>query len=183
MNEQHECMSDVALTEETVLQALESVLDPEVPVSIRQLGLIQGVHLDENEVSVALVPTMLACPGREVIAEEIRQRLSQLVGERRVVVTWETRVIWTPRRVTASGRQQLQRWGVVAREPTPHGVRCPYCGSYQTRLNNAFGAAVCKAQFSCSICGSAFDVLRGALRPAPAEATSQSGDGDGSVHD
>jgi ring-1,2-phenylacetyl-CoA epoxidase subunit PaaD len=170
MNEQDERLSSAVVTEETILQLLDSVLDPEVPVSIRQLGLIQGVRLEQEQISVSLVPTMLACPGREAIAEEIRERLSGLPGGRRVVVSWETRVIWTPRRITRAGRQQLQHWGVVAREPTPRGVRCPYCGSYQTRLDNAFGAAVCKAQFSCDSCGSAFDVLRGALRPVPSDA-------------
>jgi ring-1,2-phenylacetyl-CoA epoxidase subunit PaaD len=153
----------VSLTEETVLQVLDTVLDPEVPVSIRQLGLIEEIRLDTEQIVVRLVPTMLACPARDAIAADIRERLSSLPGGRRVIVVWETRVIWTPRRITGQGREGLQQWGVVSEVRGAQKVRCPYCGSDHTRQDNLFGAAVCKAQFSCRACGSSFDVLRGAL--------------------
>ncbi|MBE3558380.1 MAG: DUF59 domain-containing protein [Ktedonobacteraceae bacterium] len=153
----------ISVTEETVLQMLDTVLDPEVPVSIRQLGLIQEIRLNLDQIVVRLVPTMLACPARDTIAADIRERLSSLPGGRRVVVAWETRVIWTPRRITGAGREGLQQWGIMSEAHEPQKVRCPYCGSDRTRQDNLFGAAVCKAQFSCRTCGSSFDVLRGAL--------------------
>lgn len=175
-------------TEEAILRELDNVLDPEVPVSIMQLGLVESAEVEGERILIRLIPTMLACPGRSVIAADIRERLGAAFGACEVVVRWETGVVWTPRRISADGRGQLQRWGVVATTPLQAQARrergaggdaggdaarlaaitCPYCGSDEVRRDNAFGAAVCKAQFSCLACRSSFDVLRGSLVCAPA---------------
>lgn len=94
--------------------ALDEVLDPELPISLPELGLIYGVELDGTTARVALTYTATACPCMEFIREDVTDRLEQEPWIDRVdlVEVWDPP--WTSDRITPRGRAKLRRLGVRA---------------------------------------------------------------------
>ena len=96
----------------TLWSALEEVMDPEVPVSLVDLGLIYDVRKADGRVEVDLSFTATACPAMGFIQEDIRDRLLSEPGVEAV----ETRIVWeppwTPDRITETGRRQLEGFGI-----------------------------------------------------------------------
>ena len=98
--------------EASLWAALTEVMDPEVPVSLVDLGLIYAVREADGAVEVDLSFTATACPAMGFIQEDIRERLLAEPGVRSV----ETRVVWeppwTPDRISEVGRRQLESFGI-----------------------------------------------------------------------
>lgn len=95
-----------------VLECLREVLDPEIPVSVVDLGLVYGVDVEGRRVRVRLTFTATACPCMEFIREDVRDRLEResWVGEVEIETVWDPP--WTTARVTPEGRRALKRMGV-----------------------------------------------------------------------
>ncbi len=100
------------ITEESVYAALRQVEDPELFVSIVDLGLIYEASLVENggkwDVFVKMTLTSPGCPaGPELVAnaKEAIQDLGEQVGEVKVEVTLTPP--WTPDRMTEEARDEL----------------------------------------------------------------------------
>lgn len=93
-------------------QALRDVLDPEIPVSVVDLGLICDIRRDRQDVEVDVTFTSTACPAIGFIKEDIRNRLLQEpdVGDVTVIETWE--VNWSAARVSHDGRTEMKRYGI-----------------------------------------------------------------------
>ena len=102
----------MAPTVERAREALREVLDPEYPVSIVDLGLIRGIHVEGSTLRVRMTYTSMGCPCVEMIQDDIRERLLRLPGVERVEieVVWEP---WTREHISAEGRQRLRGVGVV----------------------------------------------------------------------
>lgn len=97
---------------ERLWDALRQVMDPEVPVSLVDLGLIYDVRHKDGCVEVDVSFTATACPAMGFIQEDIRERLLAEPGVDEVVteVVWEP--VWTPQRISAVGRKQLEEFGI-----------------------------------------------------------------------
>jgi len=93
--------------------ALAEIQDPEMPVSLVDLGLIYGVHVDGRRVAIDLTFTAMGCPASEFILEDIEERLLAEPGVDEVAV----RVVWDPpwstARLTEDGRDALEMWGLA----------------------------------------------------------------------
>ena len=98
--------------EEALWAALDEVLDPELPISLVELGLVYGATLDEGVATVRLTFTATACPCMEFIREDVTDRLEQesWIREARIEEVWDPP--WTSARVTEVGRQKLRSLGV-----------------------------------------------------------------------
>lgn len=94
--------------------ALDEVLDPELPVSLPELGLIYGVELDGTTATVTLTYTATACPCMEFIREDVTDRLERepWIDAVELVEVWDPP--WTSERITPRGRAKLRRLGVHA---------------------------------------------------------------------
>lgn len=95
-----------------VWACLNEVLDPEIPISLVELGLIYGVELEGGVVCVRLTFTATACPCMEFIREDIRDRLHQesWIEDLRIEEVWDPP--WTNECITELGRQKLRKLGV-----------------------------------------------------------------------
>lgn len=62
-----------------VWETLSSVYDPEIPVSIVDLGLIYGVEIESQEVQVSMTLTSPACGMGPVLVQEVEERLKKYV--------------------------------------------------------------------------------------------------------
>ena len=96
------------LTEETVMEALKQVYDPEVGVNIVDLGLIYGIDTDDDGVvRVEMTLTTPGCPLHETLSTEIERALRLIPGVNRVYVNLVWSPPWTPDRITPDGRRAL----------------------------------------------------------------------------
>ncbi|WP_035716271.1 metal-sulfur cluster assembly factor [Azorhizobium doebereinerae] len=93
-----------------LLSCLEDVLDPEVGLSVVDLGLVYRASRSTDAVDVAISLTTRACPLGEMILDDIRERISERFGEVKVVnasLVWDPP--WTPDRITDRGLERLGR--------------------------------------------------------------------------
>lgn len=97
------------VTREQVVEALEKVFDPEIPVDVWNLGLVYGVDVEEEEgrVGIRMTLTSEACPAAQQLPYDVRERVMALEGVTscEVEVVWEPR--WTPERISEKGRRIL----------------------------------------------------------------------------
>lgn len=136
-----------------IWEALETVQDPELPISVTDLGLIQEVTVDGSFVRVRMIPTYSACPAIEVMRQDIRRRLLDIPGIDHVDVQLSFEQPWTMDRMSDRGRRQLVEHGLsmpAKRRLEP--VECPFCGSTSTVLENLFGPTLCRAIYYCNNC-------------------------------
>ncbi|MEN3306824.1 MAG: hypothetical protein V7603_3026 [Micromonosporaceae bacterium] len=96
-------------------EALKDVVDPELGINVVDLGLIYGIHVDdENIATVDMTLTSAACPLTDVIEDQARQALCAgpgggLVSDIRI--NWVWMPPWGPDKITDDGREQLRALG------------------------------------------------------------------------
>ncbi|HET9097565.1 MAG TPA: metal-sulfur cluster assembly factor [Candidatus Baltobacteraceae bacterium] len=95
-----------------VVQALRSVIDPELGINVVALGLVyaiglEGEHLDRVDVVMTL--TTPGCPMHGTITADAKSVIASLpwVANAHVTLTWEPP--WTPDRMTGEARELLGR--------------------------------------------------------------------------
>ncbi|HEX2141731.1 MAG TPA: 1,2-phenylacetyl-CoA epoxidase subunit PaaD [Candidatus Limnocylindria bacterium] len=164
--------------EVVVWSALDEIADPEIPaVSVVELGVIGSVRFvarpDGGErLSVELLPTFVGCPAIDVMQQQIGERLRAMQVADEVDVEVSFAVPWTSDRITPEGREKLRGSGFappVLIGPTFSGeelqlmlpvAECPYCGSRNTALENAFGPTLCRAIYHCANCRQPFEQFK-----------------------
>jgi len=78
---------------EKVIECLQSIFDPEIPVNIYELGLIYEVDiLPINNVQIVMTLTAPSCPAAQSLPIEVDQKVRQIENVNDVHVT----VTWTP---------------------------------------------------------------------------------------
>ena len=113
-------MSETATTTETggpgpakvedVEEAMRDVVDPELGINVVDLGLVYGVHVDDdNSVTLDMTLTSAACPLTDVIEDQTTSALAGLVKESRI--NWVWMPPWGPDKITDEGREQLRALG------------------------------------------------------------------------
>ena len=105
-------MSAACVDEASVWAALADVRDPEIPVGIVDLGLVQQVRLDSSEVAVDLTLTSMGCPCLDWIVADVQECLQRLAGDRTVTVNVVWDPPWTRERISDAGRKALADIGV-----------------------------------------------------------------------
>lgn len=96
-----------SLQEDVVRENLRTVVDPELGVSIVDLGLIYGVEVKDNNVTIKMTLTSPACPVGAVIQAQAHQAAKKLPWVQDVTV----QLVWSPRwdpRLTASEDAKME---------------------------------------------------------------------------
>ena len=93
-------------------EALREVMDPEIPISLVDLGLIYDIRQDGGRVEVDLTFTATACPCMAFIHFDIQDRMQREPGVDEVVVNEVWTPAWTKARITPEGREALRTFGV-----------------------------------------------------------------------
>jgi ring-1,2-phenylacetyl-CoA epoxidase subunit PaaD len=156
-------------TSEEILELLERVKDPEVPVlSVRELGVLRQVQVNNGHVEVVITPTYTGCPALDAMAEDIEKEL-RAAGIQDVTITRTLSPAWTTDWISPSGRAKLKAYGIVPPEHTADIralkgkapiVACPQCASTDTVMLSAFGSTACKALWKCNTCLEPFDQFK-----------------------
>lgn len=86
-------MDSVEELKQKVVECLQTIFDPEIPVNIYELGLIYEINvLPINNVQIVMTLTSPACPAAQTIPVEVDQKVRQIEGINDVHVA----VTWTP---------------------------------------------------------------------------------------
>lgn len=101
--------------EADIWEALYGVEDPEMPVSVVDLGLIYGVEVEESDdgrtAVVEMTLTYSGCPAREMLTNDVRcAALSAGVDEAEVRLRYSPN--WNVNMVTEQGREDLREFGL-----------------------------------------------------------------------
>ena len=145
------------IAETMVWDALRTVHDPEIPtVSLVDLGIVHRVEIGPDRVRVELLPTFVGCPALEMIRSAVVERLSSVAAT--VDVAFTTAALWTSDRITETGQEGLRRAGLAP--PGTQRPACPYCGSTETAMENAFGPTLCRSIWYCSACRQPFEQFK-----------------------
>ena len=102
-------MSDQpVVTEQNVEDVLRTVYDPEIPVSIYELGLIYDISISEdNDVSIKMTLTTPNCPEAENLPPEVERKVNKIPAVRstQVEIVWEP--TWNPNMMSEAAKLQL----------------------------------------------------------------------------
>lgn len=83
----------VAVTEDKVWQALAGVMDPEIPFSVVDLGLVYGVAVEDGtRVRVQMTLTTKGCPLVRHISADAEATIKRETGATEVIVE----IVWDP---------------------------------------------------------------------------------------
>ncbi len=78
---------------DSMMSALENVIDPELGVDIVNLGLVYDVDLtDEGQATVTMTLTSIGCPMGPMIVDQVKTAL----GELPEVKETEVNIVWNP---------------------------------------------------------------------------------------
>ena len=103
---------DATGLEADVWEVLSDIEDPEMPISIVDLGLIYGVDVTDDVATVDMTLTYSGCPARDMLLDEVEQRVEAVDG----IDGSHLRLVWSPEwsleMVTEQGENDLREFGL-----------------------------------------------------------------------
>ncbi len=97
-----------AKVEAAIVEALQTVYDPEIPVNIYELGLIYGIEVDEQgRAEIRMTLTAPACPVAGALVEEVAEKAGRVEGvsTSHVELVWDPP--WSPDRMSEAAKLEL----------------------------------------------------------------------------
>ena len=92
----------------SVVEALKSVYDPEIPVDIYELGLIYDIDISEDgDAVITMTLTTPHCPVAESLPNEVELRVLSVPGIRDAVVNLVWTPPWDPSKMSDEARLEL----------------------------------------------------------------------------
>lgn len=104
--------ADATGAEAEVWDALAEVEDPEMPVSIVDLGLIYDVTVEDGRAAVEMTLTYTGCPAKDMLQNDVRCAALTASGVQDAEVTILYAPPWSVGMVTDRGREQLREFGL-----------------------------------------------------------------------
>jgi len=158
----------MSFSKEKILDYLAELPDPEIPVvNVIELGIIRGIDISGNSVTVSITPTYSGCPAMRQIERDIVSLLKNK-GVEEIKIETVFSPAWTTDWITEEAKEKLKKYGIAPPEKTtadksylsaqgPKEVECPRCHSLDTVLISQFGSTPCKALYRCKTCLEPFD--------------------------
>lgn len=158
------------ITKARILELLDNVKDPEVPViNVLELGVVRTVEVEPSgKAIITITPTYTGCPAMDVMAADITKELLD-AGVPEVEVKLTLSPAWSTDQITDEGKRKLREYGIAPPEKTSDiralkgeqpVVACPQCNSTNTVMLSLFGSTACKALWKCNDCLEPFDQFK-----------------------
>lgn len=92
---------------QTIIDALKTVYDPEIPVNIWDLGLVYDIDIKPDNVVITMTFTSPTCPMMEELLEMVRSAVISVAGgaDVRVDLVWDPP--WNLSRMSEAARLEL----------------------------------------------------------------------------
>ena len=84
--------SDILITEQDIIKCIKTVMDPEIPVNLYDLGLIYKIKINENNVLIEMTLTNPNCPVAGQMPENVGKSIEHLEGLKSIDVN----LVWEP---------------------------------------------------------------------------------------
>lgn len=94
--------------ENQILDSLRQCMDPEVPLSVVDMGLIYGITIkDDNRVDIKMTMTTRGCPLHDTLVNDVKRYASKVPGVTgvNVEIVWEP--AWTPEKMSEEGKKMI----------------------------------------------------------------------------
>ena len=75
------------MTEQTIMEALRPIVDPEAGMSVVDMGMIREITITGGTVGIKMVLTAPFCPLAGFITEQVRQAATHVPGVKEAKVT------------------------------------------------------------------------------------------------
>jgi metal-sulfur cluster biosynthetic enzyme len=92
-------VSALAVSRDDVVAALRTVIDPELGLSVMDLGLVYEIEIEGGQVAITMTLTAPGCPIHDVMPEWVRKAVMNVPGVTRASVTLTFDPPWTPDRM------------------------------------------------------------------------------------
>ena len=123
-----------AVTEEQVRASLKQCMDPEVPLSIVDMGLIYGIDVNENnDVNIKMTMTTQGCPLHETMVDDVKRYTKKISGVNNVNVEIVWDPPWTMDKMSDEAKTMMKKMGS---QNTPAPI------NYETALPQGVGNLV-----------------------------------------
>ena len=80
------------INNEQIIECIKTVMDPEIPVNLYDLGLIYSIKNSNNNVSIEMTLTNPNCPVAGQMPESVAKSIEQINGLRSI----EVKLVWKP---------------------------------------------------------------------------------------
>lgn len=93
--------------EKQILKALKKVFDPEVRLSVVDMGLIYNIRAKEDKVTILMTFTNPICPYGITLKNAVREAAKKVKGIKHVTVKLTLTPPWNPQKISKEARLQL----------------------------------------------------------------------------
>ena len=80
------------INKEEIISCIKTVMDPEIPVNLYDLGLIYSIENSNNNILIEMTLTNPNCPVAGQMPENVAKSIEQIDGLRSI----EVKLVWTP---------------------------------------------------------------------------------------
>ena len=80
------------INKEEIIACIKTVMDPEIPVNLYDLGLIYKIQNNNNNILIEMTLTNPNCPVAGQMPENVAKSIEQIDGLRSI----EVKLVWTP---------------------------------------------------------------------------------------
>jgi metal-sulfur cluster biosynthetic enzyme len=96
-------------TKKDIENVLKQMPDPELGVSLWDMGLIYAIKINKTkgEVTITMTLTTIGCPLFSMMEDPIRQQIQELQGVKKVIINLVFDPPWSVDRMSKIAREQL----------------------------------------------------------------------------
>lgn len=95
------------ILKEKVINILKQIPDPELGISIWDLGLIYDVKIVKGKVEILMTLTTMGCPLFSQIADPVKSEIEKLPEVKSVFINLTFEPPWTPEKMSKDAKIQL----------------------------------------------------------------------------
>ena len=122
------------VTGEQVRASLKQCMDPEIPISIVDLGLIYGIDISEkNDVNIKMTMTTKGCPLHDTMVDDVKRYTRKVAGVNNVNVDIVWDPPWSMDKISDEAKSMMKNMG---------GLNTPAPLDYEAALPQGVGKMV-----------------------------------------
>ena len=122
------------VTGEQVRASLKQCMDPEIPISIVDLGLIYGIDISEkNDVNIKMTMTTKGCPLHDTMVDDVKRYTRKVSGVNNVNVDIVWDPPWSMDKISDEAKSMMKNMG---------GLSTPAPLDYEVALPQGVGKTV-----------------------------------------